>query len=411
MFTLIVILLPILHQFKSPVSVISFGEFFLILCSAFLLLFGRKKRNRSVFLVPRGLIAFYIIPVFLTFISSFRDYYSLGEASTVIARMLFYFVVIMLSSAYFDYEKAIKIYLITCSVCCAYLIMQVASHYIIHFDLPILVKYSRVLFQETEDVETDFFYSRYGFRPSSFFKEPSFYSFYFAPLIIILLFGSKHFRTIKKMTPNIRIIFSIIFSISILLTTSNLGVVYLVVIWFTFILADRDSVRLKFIYRIIVVFALLVVLVWIINSPLFEFLIDRFMSGGSVGKRLYRGFIIFDKLDWLSKIVGVGINNIALYVVEYGIYTIYDENKLSYAVTITNRLITSGVIGFSSLVYFVYYQIIDNKLFIQRLMIIIMIINFFFSAGEYSYKLAFTIILYFCIPLIDSKKSGRRIKI
>ena len=360
---------------------------------------------------PKGLAQFYIIPIAVTVFVSFSDYFSWNDSITVMTRIVFYFLLICIASVDFNYNLGTKTYLIVCIICSIYLLGQVAFHYLVGKDLPILRNYSNYLFIYGENIETVDYYHRYGFRPGSFFTEPSYYAYYFAPIILLLLYSENTNKVISGLKSWARIGLAVIFSLTMLLTTSNLAVVYVGIIWGIFILSNKDTLKIKRVYRMILFLILIIILGWVLNSELYVYLFQRFSRGGSVGSRLYRGFIIFGKLDFFHKIFGTGLNNIASYVTRYNISTIYDEADLNYSVTITNRLITTGIIGFVSLILFVYQQFKTHRTTIQKMMLVIMIINFVFTAGEYSYRLAFTLILIHCISETGKQIRGTTIKI
>lgn len=401
MYNIIIVLLPILSQIKSPISVISMGELLLLVFTVFFLIYDVRKGNATYYMVPRGLIAFYGLPLLLTLVVAFQPHFSFREASTVVARILFYFTVICVATKHLNYEKAIKTYYYICLGCGFYLFLQVFFHYLLHIDLPVMSSFGNLLFQNSRNMDTTTFYNRYGFRPASFFVEPSYYAFYIEPLIIMLLFGSKNIKQIGLIGNNKRIIIAIFLSISMLFSTSNLGVIYVVITWIIFVISNRDLINLKLIYRVAIIIVLLILSYWIFTSGLFEYVLKRFSTGGSIGTRLYRGVEIFGKVDLFTKLFGTGLNNLSNYVTYNAIYTNYDEGNLNYAVTITNRFLTSGIIGGISLIYFVIIQFKDNKLPVQRIMILVMIINFFFTSGEYLERLPFIIMLYYLIPLKD----------
>lgn len=398
MFNFFIVLLPILYQIATPINVISLGE--LILIPLMLYQFIRKK-NIS-FKVPRELIIFFFIPVLLTFFSSLtNDFFSLSKAITVIARIIFYFALICIAAREFNFQSSVKIYFWVCCLSAIYLYIQVFAYYGVSILLPIPRNYSNILFAYSESTETAYYYHMFGFRPASIFTEPSFYADYVAPFIAILLFYPGNLCLFKKNEKKRRMLMAIFMSISIILTTSNMGVLYCALLWTYFFLKDTSILKIKLQYKLLILMFIFGFLIFVLNSEAFSFLINRLMAGGSIGPRVLRGFLIYDNLPFINKIIGVGLNNIENCVKALNIYTIYDELDLNYTVTLTNRLITTGVLGLCSLIYFWVVQFLAKKTTVQRVLLLLMLISFIFEAGEYTFGFAFAFIW------INSMSNGR----
>ena len=385
MFTILLILLPILYQLRSPFSVISMGELLLV---PFIVIgfFKCLRKGKGKIRVPHGLLAFYFIPVMLIFMSIWESYFSIVSCTTVILRILYFFILIIIANDEFNVKKGIKLYFNIALWLSLYLILQVCWHYFLNGELPIPRNFPNILFADRSFITTEQYYHLYGFRPASFFLEPSWYADYFMPLICILLFNKSiaNFLNDKK-----RIIFAAYFSVTILFTSSSLGVLYVIIAWFFFLFTSYSEMSIKNIYKVFYLLAALFAMLFVLQSEFFFITIMRFLNGASIGPRFVRGFIIFDNMNIYHQIFGVGLNNIGNYVSLNGIVTMYDEADLNYTVTLTNRLIATGIIGTMALIYFWVRQIIEKKSGIAKVLLIELLVSFVFANGEYSHEFPF----------------------
>ena len=391
MFTYLIVLLPILYQIASPIPVMSLGE---LLLTPFMLYWvvshfnGKIKVSRSL----KGIAVFYFIPVLLCFFAFLNPYYEIEESVTVIARIIFYFILIILATEKFKLDEGLNLYFTIVFCAALYLFLQVVFHTVIGTDLPIPANFNEILFSKTSITDTTKYYSYFGFRPASIFTEPSYYADYLMPLCFILLFKKELKLFSKKLSNTKRIILCVMFSLSILLSTSSLGILYLCIVWGFFVFSNYSYMKVKPQYKLLVVFVILLSVGYVINDEFFSFTVNRLMSGSSIGARLYRGFILFDSANIFEKIFGVGLNNIANYVQHRGIFTIYDESNLNYTVTLTNRLLATGLIGTISMFYFWIVQF-RRKTKIGKVMLVGLLVSFVFANGEYTYAFPFFFIM------------------
>lgn len=387
MLTYLIVLLPILYQIKSPINVISLGELLLI---PFMIkaLIKKYSITHLKINVPKGLVGFYFVPIITTIIASSNSFFDFFDAITIIIRIIFYFILIILAQDYFNYEKGLNFYYVITMICFIYIVLQVLMHRIMNFDLPIPANFPQILKSEVFITDVKKYYSYFGFRPASFFTEPSYYADFFMPILFILLFNKDVVLFGKKITNIKRVIIAIMYSLGILLSTSSLGVVYLVVAWGTFIFLNYSSMKVNSYAKILIIFLVFSLVLYVFKSSTFAYTLKRVANGSSMGARLIRGFIIFDNLNIFQKIFGIGLNNIGNYVIENGIKTIYDEQNLNYTVTLTNRLIATGFVGTLSLIYFSCVQFFRRSK-ANRAMLIAMVVSFIFANGEYTYGFAF----------------------
>lgn len=394
MFTILVALLPILEQFKAPVPLISLGEI-LLLPYVFAYLF---KDAKSLVVEPL-LAVFYFVPLVTTTVVMIfsTSYINLMDSFSVIARIFFYYLFIIVAIKEVEYPKFIKCYCFLAILLTLYLICQVLVHYLIGVELPVLMNNASVLFHFDESMTSERYYFLYGFRPPSLFTEPSYYAVYVAPFLAILLF-SRDTERILGLSRIKTLILAVVISGTCLLSTSSSGVLFLVIIWgyFFFISANRGG--LSVFGKIILTLLILVAVFIVLTSPLFGFVVSRTISGATFGQRIGRGFLIFDQMDSFRQIFGVGLNNLGNYVLSQGITTPFDEEDLNYAVSFTSRLVTTGIIGLTAVVVFFTGTKAKCKGPLSTLMLALTAVTFFVMSGEYTNNFAFMfLILTFCI--------------
>lgn len=394
MFSLFVALLPILEQFKAPLPLISFGE---ILLLPYILVYLFKD-VKSLVIEPL-LAVFYFVPLITTAIVMIfsSSYINLSDSFSVIARIAFYYLFIIVAIKELDFSRFIKCYCFLVFFLTLYLISQVLGHYLFGVELPVLMNNASVLFHFDQSITSERYYYLYGFRPPSLFTEPSYYAVYVAPFLALLLF-SEDTRHILGLSNFKALVFATCVSVACLLSTSSSGVLFLVIIWgyFFFISANRGG--LSVFGKIILTFVILVSVFIVFTSPIFNFVVSRTISGATFGQRIGRGFLIFDQMDSFRQIFGVGLNNLGNYVFSQGITTPFDEEDLNYAVSFTSRLVTTGIIGLAAVVVFFAGTRAKCKGPLSALMLALTAISFFVMSGEYTNNFAFMfLILTFCI--------------
>lgn len=387
-FTTLVVLLPLLYQYKSPISAISFGEFILI---PFMIYFLLKNISTNVrYKDFKGLYTYlFLVLVFNTF-ASFQSYYDYKESITVIARIFFYAILVYISYNNFDFEYGIKILIYTTTFCCIYIMLQVVAHYTIDVYLPTIINPDWVFAAEESGNRLDYEkYYRWTYRPSSLFLEPGYFVSFSAPALLALL----HFKKIN----NKNFLVSLIITVGLVLSTASSAIVVLALAWGFLILKNLFKEDGKVNKNILImIIAIIVFFVILLLSPISTTLIKRTMTGGSFNNRITRTIILFQNTDFVQKITGVGLNNIANWCEEDGISTEYDEKDLNFVSSYIGTLLLSGVVVFVFYNRFFIKMFCENKQLLIRLMILVFL--FFNLIGNiiFSYKFAFYTILIFC---------------
>lgn len=395
-FSYSIILLPFLYQYKGIGNFLSFGEVVVSLSIVMLLVQGRVTKIKN----DKYLTIFYAVTILTTLVCSLFSYFEIEPAFTLLARLFYYAIVIAIARQYFRFEDIYKFYLIFVFLLSIYLIIQYVYHYSIGGYLPIYINKSWLFTPEARD-ELSVVY-KYGFRPSSLFLEPSYFTLYALPAIAMLVFTRKKNKSTITML--------IIIMAAIVLSTSAAGTVGLLVIMIVYCFRNTDQNKLtgKMI-RIIAVGCALAIVFFYFQYSENTVLMDRLNTGGSLGQRITRGFIVFSKLSPFHQLFGVGLNNVSGYMLKNNISTIYDElRNLNYCASIPQTLLYSGIVGELSFIAYLISKYLSIKetvglmkrttkcFFDSGLLITLMLILLYelmYESILFSYRFAFIIII------------------
>lgn len=347
-YSVLIILLPFLYQYKGIGRTISFGEMLLtpIILLLFLTDFRLKLKNINLWLA-----GFYLITIFTSVLCAAMNYFNISEASTVFIRLVYYAIVVWLARSHFHLEYAKQIYYFAIFAFSAYLIVQYLYHYAVGGYLPIYLKYEWQFPAETRMRNLEAIY-RWGFRPSSLFLEPSYFSLFSLPGTVLLLY--------EKNKTKFKVITLVLTCIAMILSTASSGFFGLAIIFLIF-LFKRDETSSSLLVRIIIVFfAVILVFLYFRFSQNSDYFLGRIESGGSINQRVFRGLIVYGELPSFNKIFGVGINNLEPFMKMFHISTKFDESNLNYSCSIVQTLNYSGFIGFVTLVG--YLVSLKNKI-------------------------------------------------
>jgi hypothetical protein len=182
-----------------------------------------------------------------------------------------------------------------------------------------------------------------GGRPSALFAEPQAYASYLLPLLIILIQ--------KKKT-----LFALLLTISLILSTSSLGIIVAVIIWLGSVIYSNSKILVKmFIFIFIVMGSIL-----IIQFPIFEYSIEKIMDINVFENiRLTRGFALVMYMDFNEFLFGLGAGEIQSFVISH--YnelpfwvTTTSEFNIGYATTTSAIILQYGFISFITYIFMHY---------------------------------------------------------
>lgn len=377
-FSVFVILLPFLQQYAGLGDLVSLGE---LLLTPFVLCFLVTDRKEISAQVDRYLFLFYILSLGLSVIGGFPfEFFSFGDFWTLVSRLLFYAVLILVARKRFSWGVVRNIYLLLVTIAALYLIAQYIFHYTVGGYLPIVISDNLVFSPEkTFDTWTDKY--QWFFRPSSLFLEPSYYSLFTLPALVVFAIGDRE-KSLSRFA---------LLVITYALSSANSGLLASIVVLF-FFLAFKRKTQLDYIAASLILLAAVVYLPfhnvgWISSAG------ERLATGGSLDDRVTRGIICYGLLDPFHQIVGVGLNNLGSYMSHYSLSTGFDSDGLNYCATWFQTLNYSGIIGFVTLVVYVGSLFKRCQGRNSRALCIVMIVVMAYESILFSYRFAFLLIV------------------
>ncbi|GLI85287.1 hypothetical protein ANABIO32_30150 [Rossellomorea marisflavi] len=355
-FTFFVCIMPILHQYASPIPNITLGEIGLIFFTV-LGVVEISKKNGNISFSSYGLFLYLLLLTSLLSALSQVGSYNINDSIKLFARLFFYFIIIVyIRKLYFNLDLSIRIYRWLATIACVFLFIQVFAFYFLHIIVPSVVNFLP-LYNNTSYSLIDFnaVYSQL-FRPQSFFLEPGVLAQFLFPALLFSLFK---FNQEKKY---ISVKFALFISISLIATLSAQAIFITLIIWSLWLFSLRKSIsvpkKVGISFLVVLVCLSFVILVFN-NEPLHKATLGRFVEGtsyDSTGVRVIRGFQVFEQLDIYHKFVGTGYGNVTSYVLDNNITTendLYGINSngqrlynYEYMNTVAYVLVTGGIITF-----------------------------------------------------------------
>lgn len=392
--------LPILYQFNSPLSFLSLGELLLIPAVVFYLV-----KDFGKIVLDRNLALFYLIPIGLTFIAYLipNNYFDIMAFGRLTARITLYYFLIIICARRIDIRFFLKVYTCIAGAMCALLLLQCFFHYCTSVELPVMRSFCEILYEYpgSKSLTGKEYYQTFGFRPAALFTEPSYFAFYIIPLVILLLFVSEKQSPFVAWIAKKRVPIALFLTVVSLLSSSSASLFIFALIWGLYLigLLKKNQTKKNSLRGFIILAAALMVALVLYSLGLFDVLIDRTMKGASFEHRVLRGLVIFETLDPLHQIFGVGLNNHAAYIETNNIITAFDESTVRFSAIadIANRLITSGIIGFVALIWFVVVLFHSSRSKVEKVLVVVLALNFCFNWWQYSFRFAFMMILIYLV--------------
>lgn len=335
-FSFFMIFIPFLYLFKGLGSMVSLGE--LLLAVPTLILGIHDVITQKPIVISRPLLLFYSVILITSLIASTQIYFLWFKAGTVIIRLCFYAMVVVIARTHFKLDYVMPVYSFAVLVFSLYLVAQYFFFVSGHGYLPIYLKYSWQFPPEARPESLPELF-QWGYRPPSLFLEPGYYCLFVIPNLILLIFykTSDHKKIFK---------ISII-CIAILLSGSSAGIIALVLVFSVYVVLHFSgqsflSLLIKFLGTPMLITGSY--LFFKFNSSGAD-TIQRLSDGGSFGQRVLRGEMVYSALPFFHKIFGLGVNNIGSYMTQNGLSTPYDESNLNYMASIPEILNVSGALG------------------------------------------------------------------
>lgn len=325
-FTFVIVLLPILSIYISPIRNIDLGTFCLLLLSPFVFA-GFLKRNRIkapyfmcmliLYTCMGTLFSFAVnVPPDLK-ISLLR----MGKFVVVLS------IVFVVGNMFFNYTLAKKILKVVTTVAVLYIIVQTVVFYFTGRLLP-SVPFNLVQNEAYGNIDYVSAAARF-YRPTSFFLEPAHFSQYVLLYLAYSLFGDyEENRSNLKM--------AIFITIGLFASTSGQGILLGLLIWGLWWFDEIKKANIKNMVYLIILAAVIsvIILPLVFQTRTVNTAMNRLVTGsGSLGDavtgRLFT-YNYYSELPVLQKIIGMGYGN-----VPKGVYF----NSIAYT------LYCSGIIG------------------------------------------------------------------
>lgn len=239
----------------------------------------------------------------------------------------------------------------------------------------------------------------WGYRFNSIFSEPSFFAMYLLPLFAYYLFDSNWVKTG-------------IFAFFMILSSSSLGIIIMiaVVIYYVFFVKGGLKKRLNLIIMLTITFAIIVLLFSFIPELNKLFLatqgkIGEIASGEGDSLRLGGYASFFDIYPFKEKMFGIGLNQFQNYMKQLGF------NVKNYSNAFVIMILTTGVIGFLSLVLYILdlfrISIRNRNTVFFVVLVLVMASDYVLLNYRFFYLVFFVYHIKYCNYIENHKKSQR----
>lgn len=344
---LVLAIIPVAYCYAFPFVINNLGHaLFLFVALPILLVDGSESNFRGskrkyckpylFFGIYLALITF-IAPLVFSFPIDTLGFFSATEFAIVI---FFLITDIKLSNAF------IELYTRLAFIFALFLIIQYVS--LVFFGTPIS---GNISFLEEYEREVGSILEGRILRVSSVFAEPSHFSVYEVPALVMFLWGKT-----KQKWPIIKIA---VITIAVLLSTSSNGIIVMGIIYALYVVYRYFS-KINIIYFIIGGIILIGAYYFITNSSYLEDVTyglltqEDGMTTSKAEGRIYRGFMMYSDMPLECKLFGVGWRNAEAYckACNAELLTKYAYDGFNYFNSIAGSLIFSGIIGFVALISF-----------------------------------------------------------
>ena len=313
-----------------------------------------------------------IIPPFVSLVTGLPGNYLV---SFVPISLILYTILFCMVLPELDFYYVLKYYRILVLISVSFFLIQEVMFYSIGYR-PMLYLPIEMYYQDFDS--QSFSESRSVLeRSSSFFLEPAHFAQYILPYFCILVYNVVKE---KRLTKEFLII---LFSLIILQSGSSyLGLlsIFISLLFFPNLLSKKLKVTAVAVFFILIVIAV----IYLANNPFVMAILSRLgeisnmeaiASGPQSGfLRIWRGYFIYNALEPLYKLFGVGVGSIEY--VSNLVYIPGSRYEGSFLNGIQTLLVTGGLIGLSLFFRFLYK--INIKMCIEGKIILICMISMFF---------------------------------
>lgn len=227
-------------------------------------------------------------------------------------------------------------------------------------------------------------FTGYYYRPCSIFIEPAFQVVYCIPYVVMQLFSSE-----KVSSKNI--LFSLIVTVSMVLTTSSIAIAVSAIVWILFvmkIMSQKNTSSFKSFLFVLPIIVLGVYFMAASEGVLASVAIktdsvQNIEQSSSLTWRLLRGVECYKGIGLFQKIFGCGYGDVASYLNHIQLKTIYDTNLtlIDYMSGAFYMLCSIGVVG-ALLVFSMLWPYLKlcKKNYEMRMLVVCLIMVYFSAA-------------------------------
>ena len=383
LFTIIILLLPFLTIYKSPISRIDFGSFCLIGIYILALIF--HKINSKICYSDLKLWFIYIVYILIvTVVASFSVLYQ--NIDYIFLRMLKFFMYICFllsfkSSNLFSLYYAVKYIKNISIIATLFLLIQIIGRKLFSITIlgyiPSLVSESHSAYISRAVYATNSTIERFA----SFTAEPAHYAMFIILALILLLFSEFEIKN--------RVSIAVFLTIGILISTSAQGIGCSIIVWGAWLLFNKYNIKTKkLFYTKVFLFTVGIAgIIYYFNSSYGQFVLERLFTethyGNAVLARTSTIFEFFQQgVNVISILFGMGYGNV--------------DTSLYYSSWAFN-LWTLGIIGTLYTVYIYYHYYEESEVLSSKFLILMNFIAGFFSTSFMSDNLLLWFIIIFAI--------------
>ena len=365
--TYVAVLLPILGTYGFFSKSITFADIAIII--ALIAALVNSIMTRKLKISSKNFFVFTIWCVLSTILASaiYPGLFSGITCVQIIKLLIYSTAIIIIPIRYFDFDLAKKIYTNIVIILSIIVFIQYAIYLISGSFYPWVINSDSF---PAIYVNDDYFSSAYlyilggnTFRPASIFSEPALFAQFVAPCLILNMFSEDN----KK-----KYMILLIITLATFLGKSANGIVYIVVIWISYILIKMYSalskkkfkLKTSLVFLVFILLLLSPIIVPKINNLLFGnekySLINRIseindVKGETSGSmRIIRGWQIYSKMNYKEKITGIGIGNILNYLdIHPYTVTMFNKSYNGYMSGLSAIFVNFGLIG--GMIFFVWW--------------------------------------------------------
>lgn len=304
-FTILIVILPIISVYKSPIPGVDMGTFLVILLIFFIVLYSKNK-----LFTPKWLVIMLIYIITSTLISLLVQSTTLNLSVVLRCGKFVFLIVTILILGYntlFDFKLGIKCLKIVSISAAIYIFIQT----IVYRGFGILLP-NGFLNYVTYDAYVSLDYTNMAihfYRPSAFFLEPAHCVQYLSLYLCYSIFGYKRKGILNEWKSAICI------SVGIILSGSGQGLLILGICWGVWLISIGKNISKKnFMKLLSVLIILMFVICKLLNTQLMKNIFirlftDNVNAGGNAIIARLTGYSHFSELSQLFKLIGVGYGN------------------------------------------------------------------------------------------------------